>query len=114
MRPMTKRKFGTNSVKHEDSFDDIQARNNSSPIRLVDIHDLCVRSFKHCNLDKQYIALSYVWGCVQGMKLMNENMGDLERPGALATNDLQQTVRDAIEVAAMLGFSYLWVEMRYA
>ncbi|KAI7786256.1 hypothetical protein LA080_004077 [Diaporthe eres] len=59
---------------------------------------------------KQYIALSYVWGCVQGMKLMNENIGDLERPGALATNDLQQTARDAIEVAAMLGFSYLWVD----
>lgn len=108
---LTTRKTERNPSKNEELFDNMQIRSSSSLIRLIDIHHLCVRSFKHSNPeDKEYIALSYVWGCNQKTKLLKENIDELGKSGSLASNDLPQTIRDAIEVAGLLGFSFLWVD----
>jgi hypothetical protein len=60
----------------------------------------------------EYIALSYMWGKVTPFTLIQANLLDLQKNGALSTNDptIPQTIRDAMNVCRRLGERYLWVD----
>ena len=60
----------------------------------------------------EYAALSYVWGLAKHFVLRYENFDILTQPGGLSDyyNDIPKTFNDAIELAAQLGFRYLWID----
>lgn len=77
--------------------------------RVIDTVDECiVLAPQNC----RYIALSYVWGQVATLRLIEENIEELESPGSLARHrtSLSRTVQDAIHVVRSMGERYLWVD----
>lgn len=60
----------------------------------------------------KYIALSYMWGNITPFMLVQANISDLQKNGALSTDNpkIPQTIRDAIVVCRKLGERYLWVD----
>jgi hypothetical protein len=59
-----------------------------------------------------YVALSYVWGRARNFRAMQSNKQQLQHPGALESGgfDIPRTVRDAMNVVAILQEKYLWVD----
>lgn len=55
-----------------------------------------------------YVVLSYVWGPAQTYTLKNSSHEQLRRGLDLAR--LPNTLRDAMEVTARLGFRYIWID----
>lgn len=64
--------------------------------------------------DSSYVALSYVWGQADVVKVLTSNLDQLQHPGALEGPERQvflpKTVRHAIHLARLLGERYLWVD----
>ena len=56
----------------------------------------------------RYVALSYCWGGPQEVRLTKNTLED--KVEGFETKDLPQTIQDAIEVTAKLGFPYLWID----
>lgn len=80
-------------------------------IRLIDTTSRCVRPFSNYRPeDRTYIALSYVWGGDQNVKLLKRNKGKFQRSGALSIETIPQTIADAVEITRLLGISFLWVD----
>ncbi|PPQ79026.1 hypothetical protein CVT25_002335 [Psilocybe cyanescens] len=94
---------------------DIKDPANEIPsFRLIDVVDNCIIPAPH---NCQYVALSYVWGPVDPsniLRLLNSNVSDLRRPGALVTKENQEkipaTIRDAMQVVRELGLRYMWTD----
>jgi hypothetical protein len=84
------------------------------PLRVVDVQNKCVVVG---NDRTRYVALSYVWGKVDQLKLLTSNLIDLSTRGAFSREKfgcrLPRTIFDAIELTAALGERYLWVGMSY-
>ena len=59
--------------------------------------------------EKPYVTLSHRWGKDETCKTTTENLGELKTDG-LIFKDLPRTYRDAVEVTAQLGYSYLWID----
>ncbi|KAF2106732.1 heterokaryon incompatibility protein-domain-containing protein [Lophiotrema nucula] len=57
----------------------------------------------------QYAALSYCWGGPQDVRLLNDNIERLVA-GPIDSEQLPQTLRDAIAVTRILELEYLWVD----
>lgn len=61
-----------------------------------------------------YLALSYVWGQADVVKVVQPNLDQLRRPGALDGPDRQvslpKTVSHAMHLTRILGERYLWVD----
>ncbi|KAJ4993379.1 heterokaryon incompatibility protein [Stagonosporopsis vannaccii] len=60
-----------------------------------------------------YVALSYVWGPVETLQALKENVHELACPGSLSTSsdyNVPATIRDAIKLCALVGQKYLWVD----
>ncbi|KAF2429486.1 HET-domain-containing protein, partial [Tothia fuscella] len=77
--------------------------------RLLDLHQKCiVPASMHC----RYLALSYVWGGVQGLRLTTINKNILFTPGGLdkVWQRLPRTIRDAIDCTIALHERYIWVD----
>lgn len=58
----------------------------------------------------RYVALSYVWGGPQLVRLQKNNLERFGREGLSAERDLHPSIRDAIDVMQKLGETYLWVD----
>jgi hypothetical protein len=78
-------------------------------INLIDIRRMCLiraaTTFK-------YIALSYVWVQVPQLKTTSSNLTTLLKPNSLTQfeNEISVVIKDAINLAARLNASYLWVD----
>ncbi|KAI0866664.1 heterokaryon incompatibility protein-domain-containing protein [Xylaria cubensis] len=87
-----------------------------APLLLVDVTSRCLVEIPIDRVhDTRYVALSYVWGRLQGiLETTRENEQDLRQKHALTSPSravrLPDTVRDAIELVNRLGIPYLWVD----
>ncbi|KAI0869541.1 HET-domain-containing protein [Hypoxylon argillaceum] len=90
---------------------DIGSNNKLERVRFVDVKRRCVVTLEGVRLsERQYIALSYVWGGPQRLKLEHRNHDELAKPGTLATEILPQTIADSILLTEILGFQHLWID----
>ncbi|KAI0975100.1 heterokaryon incompatibility protein-domain-containing protein [Xylaria arbuscula] len=78
-------------------------------LRAIDVIDGCVVELPP---RAQYVALSYVWGKDQRVKLYTHNLAQLSSKGYLhsATGRPSKTIVDAAHVVRRLGYRYLWVD----
>lgn len=74
----------------------------------------CINVTKHCleyiSMEKEYVALSYVWGQNNRPLTTTANFHKFSVPGAFLDVRLPQTIADAMEVTNKLGYEYLWVD----
>lgn len=90
---------------------DIDSDRRLERIRFVDVEQMCIVTLEDINLSEQpYIALSYVWGGPQELRLERLNKDDLAKPGVLDTKHLPQTIADSILLVRSLGFRHLWID----
>ena len=78
------------------------------PEYLIDVSRKClVRAEDH-----PYVALSYVWGQAKSMETTKANLNRLLQEDSLAEDDvdLLATIRDAMNLTAILGEAFLWVD----
>ena len=72
------------------------------------------KAFDSAEGDKgyDYIALSYVWGGLDFLRLLGHNKEELMKPESLSRqwNAVPKTIRDAILLARMMQVQYLWVD----
>jgi len=80
-------------------------------IRMIDVKKFCIVKPPQ-NTRYHYVALSYVWGTMDHLKLSNETQDRLMRPGGLSDlfQDIPKTIKDAMHLTAQLGETYLWVD----
>jgi hypothetical protein len=81
----------------------------ASPNWLVDVSKRCIVAGRP---GMTYVALSYVWGAARNFRAMRSNKQQLQNPGALDSGglDIPRTIRDAMNVVAILREHYLWVD----
>ncbi|KAK6432653.1 hypothetical protein LTR95_011176 [Oleoguttula sp. CCFEE 5521] len=81
-----------------------------APSRLIDVSNCCV--LRPTQSHYRYIALSYVWGGAQPLRLLLGNEEKLAAPNGLLTSGqrLPQTINDAMEITRRLGERYLWID----
>ncbi len=82
-----------------------------SAFRLIDVvENRLVRGVSK----SKYAALSYVWGRVEFIRTLKENVDHLEQLGALKLPEFREripgTIRDAMQVVQEIGLRYLWVD----
>lgn len=80
------------------------------PQYVVDVEEMRV---KEVNGQKpRYLALSYVWGQIPSLQLLNCNIKELTIPKSLQTrlHKLSSVVRDAIAFTQGIQERYLWVD----
>ena len=80
-------------------------------LRVIDVQDLCVmivRNPEEC----RFVALSYVWGGADMVKLKYDNIAELMKPKALLkyADAIPKTITDTIEVVREMGERFLWVD----
>lgn len=84
------------------------------PAYLIDVRDAClVDASNQNNQSAEYLTLAYAPG--DGDYLATtDNIASLQIPGRLTAPDLSpglaRTFRDAIQLTALLGYRYLWIE----
>jgi hypothetical protein len=78
-------------------------------LKVVDVKEMCIADAQE---DIKYMALSYVWGGIQQLRLLKENEVELTKPNGLRQHlaDMPQTIKDAIELTRRLGERYLWID----
>lgn len=76
---------------------------------VIDVEKDCI---VHPVEEFRYLALSYVWGKVDSVKLLKENFADLQEPSGVAKifERLARTIQDAITLTKELGERYLWID----
>ena len=80
-------------------------------LRVIDVQNLCVSVVPN-PAECRFVALSYVWGGAEMVKLRYDNMAELLKPRALLryANAIPKTIIDAIEVVKEMGENFLWVD----
>lgn len=80
-------------------------------LRLLDLDTLSIVIAPDPGKSR-YVALSYVWGSDQTLKLCKSNVHEISQLGGLKEylQVLPQTILDAMEVVKDLGERYLWVD----
>lgn len=92
------------------------ANENSASLKAMSVaQDLRVIDVKKQNVVRapfqcQFVALSYVWGKTEFLRLLKANRADLATDGALRKHKIPTTVRDAMELCRALCERYLWVD----
>ncbi|KAI1210265.1 heterokaryon incompatibility protein-domain-containing protein [Annulohypoxylon truncatum] len=88
-----------NLVKLEDQLE----------LRVIDVCQACVVILPR---GAHYIALSYVWGKDQALKLKRDNESFLSTAGCFNNRRFcpSRTIIDAMQAVRYLGFRYLWVD----
>lgn len=78
-------------------------------LTLIDVQERCI---VHATTPCRYAALSCVWGQVKQVQYMKDTQDILEKPGSLQSDEVElpQTIKDAIDLTALLGIPYLWVD----
>ena len=84
-----------------------------APLQLlaIDTKSLCIVNMPAG--PTKYIALSYMWGKDQPVKLKKANYKQLTTPGAFDKRKglaLSRTIKDAIDIAQLLDCRYLWID----
>jgi hypothetical protein len=78
-------------------------------IRFVDVRQKNVVELH--NLDSvDWVALSYLWGAGQPLRLLKDSKQDVMAPGSLNDKIVPATIYDAIIVTEKLGQRFLWVD----
>lgn len=76
--------------------------------------DVCRGCIVLAGSSDRYVALSYVWGNVESIKLTKSNLSKLQCDGALRETEtflaIPRTIRDVMEFVRLLGESFLWVD----
>ena len=83
----------------------------SLPLLFIDVDKMCVVPMPLGPV--RFIALSYMWGKDQLVKLKKENCSLLTTPGAFSRSKglaLSRTIQDTIRAAELLGCRYLWID----
>lgn len=83
---------------------------NISPCWLIDVEKMfLVSGSGHI---EDYVALSYAWGQITMLTTTSKNLGLLQEKATLKrlSGDIPRTIRHAMDVVAMLGERYLWVD----
>jgi hypothetical protein len=82
---------------------------NDHEFRLIDVRQECIviRPWQ-----SRYLALTYVWGQVDQLKLLKDNLNCLHTPGSLRRlqHCIPKTIRDAVLLVNLIGEEYLWVD----
>lgn len=84
---------------------------SSIPMLTIDVHKMCVVPMPPGPV--RYIALSYMWGKDQAVKLKRDTYSLLTTRGAFSQATglaLSRTIRDAMRASKLLGSRYLWVD----
>lgn len=78
-------------------------------VRLIDVHQRCLVSAPAAC---RYIALSYVWGRAKVLQTTRSNVAALRKINGLDEflQDIPATIADSIDLVAMIGERYLWVD----
>jgi len=76
-------------------------------IRLIDVESMCL---VHATTAERYLALSYVWGYSNKLRLTTKNTAKLHRAGGLRHAVIPRTIRDCIRICQLMGEKYLWVD----
>jgi hypothetical protein len=78
-------------------------------LRAIDVDQACIVTLPH---SAPYIALSYVWGKDQRIKLKKDSITRLETVNCFLSgeNAPSQTIIDAMRATRYLGYRYLWVD----
>jgi len=90
-------------------------RGRGHAFRLIDVRDLCIVEFGAIDVLRgvkpEYAALSYVWGGVSSLQLLNGNREEFRLSGLKSRRaEIPKTVLDAIELTRDIGLNYLWVD----
>ncbi|KAI0883787.1 heterokaryon incompatibility protein-domain-containing protein [Annulohypoxylon maeteangense] len=82
---------------------------DQSKLRVIDVSKACIVTLPP---KARYIALSYVWGKDQALKLKKNNETSLSTAGCFDRKEFHpsRTIIDAIQVVRHLGYLYLWVD----
>ncbi|MCJ1244755.1 hypothetical protein MMC30_001955 [Trapelia coarctata] len=76
--------------------------------------DVCRGCLVRASPEDRYVALSYVWGNAESIKLTKSNLSEFQRSGALweikILLAIPRTVRDVMELVRLLGENFLWVD----
>ena len=108
------------STKHGNNCKPFNIALADESLWLVDLRNECIASAAMGTIS--YVALSYVWGEPghQVFTALKSNLESLQQPGGLAPYldpdypptgaKIPHTVRDAIDIAKVLGFRFLWVD----
>jgi hypothetical protein len=78
-------------------------------LRVIDVENLCIKEINILD-PVRYVALSYVWGSAEMVKLLLENKQDMGFKHSLLKifHLLPRTIVGAIEVVKAIGERYLW------
>lgn len=78
-------------------------------IKLIDIQHCCVVDAED---GARYVALSYVWGGAQQLRLLKDNKELLMSAGGIrvAYTQVPATIQDCIRLCEEVGERYLWVD----
>lgn len=80
------------------------------PFRIIDIKDpQKPRLDKGLDREAPYVTLSYVWGEARRYVTTSHNLHQHMNQG-IALSELPKTFKDAIYVASMLGFHWIWID----
>ncbi|KAI1178585.1 HET-domain-containing protein [Nemania sp. FL0916] len=79
-------------------------------LRFIDVQKLCVVETMTTH---PYLALSYVWGLTDSLRLTTFNKEILMQQGALQEYWLRipRTIRDALKLTQEIGQAYLWCDI---
>ncbi|KAK8868947.1 heterokaryon incompatibility protein-domain-containing protein [Apiospora arundinis] len=80
------------------------------PCRLINVEDPD-RPFlieTHANMQADYVALSYCWGPHEQTQTLRKNIATHLTNIPIST--LSNTCKDAVSVAHLLGYKYLWID----
>ncbi|TGO57644.1 hypothetical protein BCON_0063g00010 [Botryotinia convoluta] len=86
-----------------------QEETSALPTRLIKIDcqeiRLCISANENCS---KYATLSHCWGEAEVLRLQKDNLqAFLEK---IPYDELCKSFRDAIDIARVLGFSWLWID----
>ncbi|KAF2677816.1 HET-domain-containing protein [Lentithecium fluviatile CBS 122367] len=85
----------------------VEAKSYARNLRVIDVQDdNIVDAPPKCD----YVALSYVWGRSNFLRLLKDNKAELASSGALKRATVPRTIRDAMQLVTLLGKRYLWVD----
>ncbi len=80
-------------------------------IYLIDVDEGCLVS---ASIETRYIALSYVWGNVETLQTTKNNLTHLKKPRSIGVDlgslKISNTIKDALQLVALVGERYLWVD----
>ncbi|KAF2188338.1 HET-domain-containing protein, partial [Zopfia rhizophila CBS 207.26] len=84
---------------------------NGYTLRVIDVEKKCVTEARW---DARYVALSYVWGGVEQLRLLMSNLQGLSTEGGLMLDEyrrlIPESILDAMAMVARLGERFLWVD----